>query len=361
MNRIIISGGGTGGHIYPALAIADTLRQRSPEIHILFIGAYGKMEMEKVPDAGYPIRGLWIDGLHRKHFFRNILFPVKLIVSVLHSFFYFILYRPQFVIGTGGFASGPMVFVASLLGIPSLIQEQNSFPGITNRLLGRIVKRIAVCYAGMERFFPKNKLIVTGNPTRKELRTNLIESQKAKSFFELVPDKKTLVILGGSLGALKINELIAQKLTYFNSQGWQVIWQCGKLYYSEYQSKGSPSNKIYPFINRMDQLYAAADLIISRAGASTIAELAQVGKPVLFIPSPNVAEDHQMKNARALESLNAARVLAEKDLKHHFDTVFESLSTDSDLMRILGQNIRNMARPNAVEEIVDEIETLASV
>lgn len=360
LNRIIISGGGTGGHIYPALAIADALQTRVPNARVRFVGGYGKMEMEKVPQAGYPIHGIWIDGFQRKRSLRNLLFPVKLGVSLWQAFFYLIRFRPQLVVGTGGFASGPLVFVASIFRVPSLIQEQNSFPGITNRLLGRIVNKIAVSYPGMESFFPADKIVVTGNPTRKEISNKNIKSEVAKSFFGGNPKQKTIVILGGSLGAKRINTLVAEKLLLFDNLGWQLIWQCGKLYYDQFQSLASSKSIIRPFIKEMDQLYAAADLIISRAGASTISELAQVGKPVLFIPSPNVAEDHQMKNAQALVAQDAAWVLAEKDLNSSFDDTFIALATDEALCATLGANIERLARPNAVEAIINEIETLTS-
>ena len=360
LNRAIISGGGTGGHIYPALAIADALQERAPNARIRFVGGYGKMEMEKVPQAGYTIHGIWIDGFQRKLSLRNLIFPVKLGISLLQAFFYIVRFRPQLVVGTGGFASGPLVFVASIFRIPSLIQEQNSFPGITNRLLGRIVNKIAVSYPGMESFFPADKIVLTGNPTRKGINNKNIESEAAKSFFDGNPKQKTVVILGGSLGAKRINTLVAEKLPLFDKLGWQLIWQCGKLYYDQFQSLASSKSIIRPFIKEMDQLYAAADLIISRAGASTISELAQVGKPVLFIPSPNVAEDHQMKNAMALVAKDAARVVAEKDLNSSFDDTFTNLATDEALCKVLGTNIQRLARPNSVEEILNEIETLTS-
>lgn len=360
MNRIIISGGGTGGHIYPALAIADELKERHPNLSIRFVGAYGKMEMEKVPQAGYPISGLWIEGLHRNRAYRNVFFPFKLGISLLQSFLYFIRFRPQVVVGTGGFASGPLVFVASLFRVPALIQEQNSFPGITNRLLGRFVNTIAVSYPKMERFFPEHKIMQTGNPTRKEFDEATIKAETARTFFGLKPTQKTVIILGGSLGAKRINELVAEKLPLFEKFGWQLIWQCGKLYYGQFQSMASPQSIIIPFVKEMNQLYAAADLIISRAGASTISELALIGKAVLFIPSPNVAEDHQMKNAKAVEAQDAAKVLAEKDLEEHFDSLFEELTADSVLRFRLGTNIKRLAEPNAVDTIVNEIESLVA-
>ena len=358
LTRIILSGGGTGGHIYPAIAIADALKKRHPQCAIRFVGAYGKMEMEKVPQAGYPISGIWIAGFQRKISLKNILFPLKLGVSLIQSLVYIIRYRPQLVIGTGGFASGPLLFVAGLFGISSLIQEQNSYPGITNRLLGRYAHKIAVAYPNMERFFPSQKIVFTGNPIRKGISETTISSNQAKQHFGVSPNKKTIVILGGSLGAKRINELVAEKQPLFQSLGWQLIWQCGKLYYDQFQSMASSQSMIVPFVKEMDYLYAAADLIISRAGASTISELAQVGKPVVFIPSPNVAEDHQMKNAQAVAQQQAAVVIAEKDLRKDFDSVFRALSQDDERQQLLGDNIKSLARPEALNEIIQTLESL---
>ena len=358
LNSIIISGGGTGGHIFPALAIANAMATKYPDLNIRFVGGYGKMEMEKVPQAGYDISGILIDGFQRSLSLRNLVFPFKLLVSLLQSLFYILLYRPQLAIGTGGFASGPLLFVASLVGIPALIQEQNSYPGITNRILSKYVNTIAVSYEGMEQYFPKNKIVLTGNPTRKGIGKNKIDSGRAKAFFGLSAHKKTIVILGGSLGAKRVNELVAQKLPLFHSLGWQLIWQCGKLYYDQFQSMASSQSMIIPFVKEMDQLYAAADMIISRAGASTISELTQVGKPVIFIPSPNVAANHQMKNAQTIAKQHAALVITESKLATDFDQLFESLANDPIRQQVLGRNIRQLARPQAVETIVEEIEKL---
>ncbi|MGC6422709.1 MAG: undecaprenyldiphospho-muramoylpentapeptide beta-N-acetylglucosaminyltransferase [Flavobacteriaceae bacterium] len=360
LNRIIISGGGTGGHIFPALSIADALKEKHKQLEIRFVGGYGKMEMEKVPQAGYSISGIWIDGFQRKWSKRNLIFPLKLLVSLIQSLLYVLWYRPQIVVGTGGFASGPLLFIASLLGVPSLIQEQNSYPGITNRLLGKYVTKIAVSYPHMERYFPFKKIVLTGNPTRKGIGNKKINQKSAKAYFGLATNKKTIVILGGSLGAKRINELVAEKLLWFQSLGWQLIWQCGKLYYDQFQSMASSQSMVFPFVKDMDQLYAAADIFISRAGASTIAELTQVGKPVIFIPSPNVAEDHQMKNAMALVQHNAAIVIAETKLETEFATQFEALANDPIRQQVLGRNMRHLSYPNAVKVLVNNIENLVS-
>ncbi|MEL0201528.1 MAG: undecaprenyldiphospho-muramoylpentapeptide beta-N-acetylglucosaminyltransferase [Flavobacteriaceae bacterium] len=357
-SKIIISGGGTGGHIYPALAIAQALQAREEDADILFVGALGRMEMEKIPQNGYPIKGLWIDGLQRSLSLRNLLFPIKLLVSLVQALVIIVRFKPQLVVGTGGFASGPLLFVASWLGIPALIQEQNSYPGITNKILGKRVKKIAVAYEGMERFFPSNKLVITGNPIRKNLTQHGIDPKKAKTFFGRNPNSNTLVVLGGSLGARKINQIVADHNSYFASHQIELIWQCGSLYYDTYKSYQNTNCTVVPFVAEMDQLYAAADLIISRSGAGTLSELCIAGKPCLLIPSPNVAENHQMHNAQALAQKGAAQVLAEKDLEKEFIHAFESLWKDDVLREKMGQEIQKLGRPDAAKTIVDELEKL---
>ena len=299
--KFILSGGGTGGHIYPAIAIADELRRRFPDAEFLFVGASDRMEMQKVPQAGYKIVGLWIAGLQRKLTLDNLLFPVKLSVSLLKAISIVKKFKPDVVIGTGGFASGPLLQAANLSGIPTVIQEQNSYPGITNKMLAKKANRICVAYDGLEKFFPKDKIVITGNPVRRDLVVASNQRSEAVSHYGLDPNKKTLLVLGGSLGARRINQLIAKELVSISALGLQVIWQCGKLYYNEYEKFASSNIQVVAFIERMDLVYAAADFIISRAGASSVSELCLIGKPVVFIPSPNVAEDHQNKNARVLE------------------------------------------------------------
>ena len=317
--KFILSGGGTGGHIFPALSIAHALKVRYPKSDILFVGAKGKMEMEKVPNAGFKITGLWISGIHRKQLFKNLLFPFKLITSLVRSIFIVLTFKPDIVIGTGGFASGPVLYVASLFGKPTLVQEQNSYPGITNKLLAKKANKICVAYDGLDSFFPKDKIIITGNPVRQDL-LDFDQNEDTHKVFKLNSDKKTLLVLGGSLGARRINQLIEAQLSYFQNNEIQVIWQCGKLYYEEYKHhQQAPGVQVFAFVKRMDLAYAAADIIVSRAGASSVSELCIVGKPVIFIPSPNVAEDHQTKNALAVSKKNAALLISEKDLDQNFE------------------------------------------
>ena len=354
--RFIISGGGTGGHIYPAVAIANELKSRFPEAEFLFVGAKDKMEMQKVPQAGYKIIGLWIAGLQRRLTFDNTLFPVKLISSLLKSRTIISKYKPDVVIGTGGFASGPLLQMAGLAGVPTVIQEQNSYPGITNKLLSKKANKICVAYENLERFFPKEKMILTGNPVRQDLIDIASKREKALQHFNLDPAKKTLLVLGGSLGARKINELIAKEILLFSAHNTQVIWQCGKLYYDQYKRFEENENiQVHAFIDRMDLVYAAADVVISRAGASSVSELCIVGKPVIFIPSPNVAEDHQTKNAQAVVDKNGAFLIKESELDSQFSLVFESVLNDEAKQKMLSENIKKLAMPEATRQIVDEI------
>lgn len=356
--RFILSGGGTGGHIYPAIAIADELKNRHPKAEFLFVGAKDRMEMEKVPQAGYKIEGLWISGLQRKLTLKNLMFPFKLISSLFKAGKIVSKFKPHAVIGTGGFASGPLLKVASGRGIPCVLQEQNSYAGITNKLLKNKVAKICVAYDGMEAFFPLAKIVKTGNPVRRDLVAVENTNTEARAFFGLDADKTTLLVLGGSLGARRINQLIEQKLSFFNDKGIQVIWQCGKLYFGEYKKYSSNTIKVFDFLNRMDYAYSAGDIIISRAGASSVSELCIVGKPVLFIPSPNVAEDHQTKNASALVQKDAALMVSEKDLDSEFDTVFTDVLQSEAKQERLASNIKKLAMPNATKDIVDEIEKL---
>ncbi len=368
MKKFILSGGGTGGHIYPAIAIANELKNRFPDAKIVFVGAADKMEMQKVPQAGYDIIGLWIAGLQRKLTLQNALFPFKLLSSLFKSYRILKKHKPDMVIGTGGFASGPLLQMANMLGIPTLIQEQNSYPGITNKLLGKKATKICVAYENLERFFPKEKIKLIGNPVRQDLLD--IDSKRAEGIahFNLDKTKKTLLILGGSLGARRINELVAKELDFFRTQNIQIIWQCGKLYYNGYSrlvESQKPKAKsqedflklvsVHAFIERMDLAYAAADFVISRAGASSVSELAIVGKPVIFIPSPNVAEDHQTKNAQAIVAKKGAILLKESELEEKFEAIFQDLIQNENLQQELSQNIKALALPNATKDIVDII------
>lgn len=356
--KFIISGGGTGGHIYPAIAIANELKTRYADAEFLFVGAEDRMEMEKVPQAGYAIKGLWISGLQRSLSLQNLAFPLKLISSLLKSGKILKDFRPDVAIGTGGYASAPLLKVASQRGIPCLIQEQNSHAGITNKWLADKAGKICVAYEGMEKFFPKEKLQLTGNPVRQDLLDISNKREEAKEYFGLEDNKKTLLVLGGSLGAKRINELTENALPLLSKLNLQLIWQCGKYYEQEYKTKESSSVKVHAFLNRMDLAYAATDFIISRAGALSVSELCLVGKPVIFIPSPNVAEDHQTKNALALSKKDAAIVIAEKDLDSDFEREFSQLVSSEEKQAMLQRNIKEMGKPNATKDIVDEIEKL---
>ena len=353
--RFIISGGGTGGHIYPAVAIANELKSRFPEAEFLFVGAKDKMEMQKVPQAGYAIKGLWISGIQRKLTLDNAMFPFKLLSSMWNSFRIIKSFKPDVVIGTGGFASGAVLKVASMLGIPTVIQEQNSYPGITNKLLAKKANKICVAYENLERFFPKDKMILTGNPVRQDL-INEASKSEAIAYFKLDANKKTLLVLGGSLGARRINQLIEKELDFLLSQNIQIIWQCGKLYLNDYSKYNEKENvQVVAFIDRMDLVYAAADVVISRSGASSVSELCIVGKPTIFIPSPNVAEDHQTKNAKAISDKKGAILIRESELETQFETVFSDLISNESKQAELSQNIKKLALPNATKQIADEI------
>lgn len=360
MKKFIISGGGTGGHIYPAIAIADELQRRFPEAQFLFVGAKNRMEMQKIPEAGYPIEGLWISGIQRKLTWDNLLFPFKLLSSLCKAYRIVRKFQPDVVIGTGGYASAPTLKVAQWLKIPYVIQEQNSLAGVTNKWVAQKASKICVAYDQMERFFPKEKIIKTGNPVRKDLLHIHDKKQQGVSHFSLKENTTTLLVLGGSLGAKAINELIENQLDFFQQKGIQVIWQCGKLYYQTYQKYQNTQVKVFPFIKEMDYAYAIADIIISRAGASSVSELCIVGKPVIFIPSPNVAEDHQTKNAQAIAQKNAAILIKEKDLLSDFRNVFCELINCQEKQKKLSEEISQLALPNATQHIVDEIVTLTT-
>lgn len=357
--RVIISGGGTGGHIFPAISIANEIKLRYPEAEILFVGAQDRMEMQKVPEAGYPIEGLWISGLQRRLTVKNLLFPVKLVKSLWKARDIIRKFRPDVVIGTGGFASGPLLQMANRDKIPTLIQEQNSYPGITNKLLAKEANIICTAYPDMNRFFPAEKIILTGNPVRQDLLNVEKKREEAVKFFGIDPDKKTVLVLGGSLGARKINELIEENLKEFRKKDLQVLWQTGSLYYEEYKHHGKLDFvQTFDFLKRMDLAYAAADVIISRAGAGTVSELCVVGKPVVFIPSPNVAEDHQTKNAMSVAEKDAAVVLSESHLEQGFRSLFFPLVQSDEKLESLGRNIKKLEKPFATANIVNEVEKL---
>lgn len=356
--RFILSGGGTGGHIYPAIAIADGLKKAYPEASFLFVGALGKMEMQKVPAAGYQIKGLWITGLSRTWSLSLLLFPFKLWFSLVHSLFILLSFKPSAVIGTGGYASAPLLKMAQILGYPTLIQEQNSYAGITNKWLAKKAKAICVAYPNMERYFPKESICITGNPIRANIAAQLPLKETALSFFGLKTKQPVLLVLGGSSGAKKINEYIGSALAYFEQKGIQILWQCGHLYYESYKKHQSNAVKVNKFINQMPMAYAAADVVVSRAGAGAISELMLVGKPTMFVPSPNVAEDHQTKNAKAMAALGAGILVREKDLPQQFKLAFESLLQQDTSITAL--TMKAAAKPNATAAIVGVVAQMIS-
>ena len=356
--KVIISGGGTGGHLFPAIAIAEELLIKYPKTDILFVGALNKIEMIKVPEAGYRIIGLWIDGFKRSSFFKNIFLPIKLIHSLFRSVKILLSFRPDIVIGTGGYASGPILYIASLLRFPTLIQEQNSYPGITNRILSKRVNKIAVAYEGMDQFFPREKIVITGNPIRKFIFGNNNSKEQNKQNFNFDSNKKVLLILGGSNGSKRINELIFSNLKFFKRKKIQLLWQCGSLYFEKYSHLQSSNVLIFSFINDIYKLYSASDYIISRSGAITLSELSCVGKPLILIPSPNVAEDHQKINSLALSKRKAAIVIEEKFLEQKFKIVFDKLFESKELQKILSKNLKKMAKPNASKNIVQLIKEI---
>ena len=357
--KFIISGGGTGGHIYPAISISNELKLRYPNSKILFVGASDRMEMQIVPKYGFKIIGLWISGFSRNFSVKNLIIPIKLLFSLIHSILIIKKNNPDVVIGTGGFASGPLLYIATLFKIPTLIQEQNSYPGITNKLLSKRVNKICVAYNGLDRFFNKNKMIETGNPVRSDLRNLHSGNTGDKSIFGLQENKKTLLILGGSNGSREINKVVFNNLNLFESLNVQVLWQCGKIYFEQYRYLNNKENiHVHAYIDEMNLAYAHADIIISRAGASSISELCIVGKPVIFIPSPNVAENHQYKNAKNLVIKNAAVLIEEKNLETDFVKSFTDLINNTEYQLELSNSIIKNAKPNATAEIVNEIENL---
>jgi len=361
--KIILSGGGTGGHVFPAIAIADAIKERQPQAELLFVGAKGKLEMEKVPKAGYPIEGLWISGFQRKLTVRNLFFPLKLASSLWRANRIVSRFKPDVAVGVGGYASGPLLQMASSHGIPCLIQEQNSYPGITNRLLGKRADRICVAYEGMERFFKREKLLLTGNPVRKALQGNTASREEGAAHFGFDAKRPIVFVFGGSLGARSINEAIAANAGALRQRSdLQLLWQVGQLYeatFGQGETARLPNVQASAFIDRMDLAYAMADVIIARSGALTISELQFAGKPAIFIPSPNVAEDHQAKNAQALADKGAAVLLPDDEAR---DKVMEqalALLADKARREKLSENIRKGALPDAAGRIAKEVLRLA--
>lgn len=350
--------------MFPAIAIAEALKKKNKFIEILFVGAKGKLEMEKVPRAGYPIKGLWISGFQRRLTLRNLIFPVKLASSMVRAWQIVRKFKPDAVVGVGGYASGPVLEVASRMGIPALIQEQNSYAGITNRLLARKVKKVCVAYEGMERFFPGERIVLTGNPVRQDLVQLGDLRSEGRRHFGLDPDKKTLLVFGGSLGARTLNEMMAANDSLIKSHAdKQVLWQVGKLYEAQFSDTATArlnQVRVVPFIDRMDLAYAAADVVMCRAGALTISELCLAGKAAVLIPSPNVAEDHQRMNAMALVSREAARLVLDEEAKEMGVQEAFSLMDDENQRNSLGEEISKMAKPHAADQIAEEILKLAT-
>ena len=360
--RLIISGGGTGGHIFPAVAIANEFRARYPNADILFVGAEGKMEMTRVPEAGYKIIGLWISGLQRKLTFSNLLFPIKVIVSYFRARKIVNEFKPQIVVGTGGYASAPIMIAATRKGIPTVIQEQNSFAGLANKQVAAKASKICVAYEGMDKYFPSNKIVITGNPVRKDLLNIESKREQALTHFGFSSQFKTLLIIGGSLGARTINESVINGIEKVLEAQIQVIWQTGKGYYEAYKARLSTFDlrkiRVQDFVREMDLAYAAADVIISRSGALSVSEICVAKKPVILVPSPNVAEDHQTKNAMALAEQDAAIVVADKDANETLVDTALKLIFDASHSARLEQNIARLAKPDATNDIVNEIEKL---
>jgi len=361
--KIIISGGGTGGHIYPAIAIAEALKRRDPLIDILFVGARGRMEMEKVPQAGYPIEGLWISGLQRKLTLSNLMFPIKVVHSLLRCRSIVKSFKPDAVVGVGGYASGPLVKVASQMGIPAVLQEQNSYPGITNKLLANKASKICVAYPGMEKFFPAEKIVLTGNPMRSQF-DKVFTREEAANLYGLDPARKTIFAVGGSLGARTINETIQQAYDLLKDRDdIQVLWQIGSFYAA--QCLETPVAKLGNvhaslFIDRMDLAYAMADVVIARAGAMTISELCLTGKAAILVPSPYVAEDHQTHNAMSLVRLGAAILIPDREAPSRaFPEALRLLEREDELKKLESQ-ARKLGKPHAADEIADIIFSLAS-
>lgn len=360
--RLIISGGGTGGHVFPALAIANAFKERHPDAEILFVGAEGRMEMVRVPEAGYKIIGLWISGLQRRATLSNLSFPIKLISSfikagkIIHDF------KPDAVIGTGGYASGPIMLAATKNRIPSLIQEQNSYAGLTNKRLGKKVQRICVAYPGMDKYFPGEKLILCGNPVRKDIINLGAKREKALMQYAFDVNERTLLILGGSLGARTINESVVNNIDRLIDAKVQVIWQTGKGYYDSMKEQVAHKDlrkiRIHDFLKQMDMAYAASDVVISRAGALVISELSLAKRPAVLVPSPNVAEDHQTRNAMVLVNEQAALMIKDEDANVSLIDVALKLLYDEAQCQKLATNISKMGKPDATEQIVNEIEKL---
>ena len=357
--RVIISGGGTGGHIFPAVSIANAIKAQHPDAKILFVGALGRMEMQRVPAAGYEIKGLPIQGFNRKHLLKNVSVLIRLYKSLRMARKIIKQFRPMVAVGVGGYASGATLYECAKMGIPCLIQEQNSYAGVTNKLLAKRVQKICVAYDGMERFFPADKIIMTGNPVRENVLQTSLSQQDARTSFGLQPDKKTILLVGGSLGARTINESVMSHLDMIKDSGVQFIWQTGKYYHADImkrlEGKDLPMLKVTDFISDMGAAYKAADVVISRAGASSISEFQLIGKPVILVPSPNVAEDHQTKNALALVNKQAALLVRDAEAREKLLPLALQTVKDDAKLTSLSENIKKLGKGNAAGVIAQEV------
>ena len=351
--RVLISGGGTGGHIFPAIAIANEIKAKYPESEIEFVGAKGKMEMEKVPAAGYKIHGLWISGLQRRLTPKNLSLPFKVLSSLWNSRKIIKKFRPDFTVGVGGYASGPLNYMASKMGVPVYLQEQNSFPGITNKLMKDAAKKICVAYEGMDRFFPKEKIVITGNPIRQDILASDAPKDEAMRYFSLKQGKKTVLIVGGSLGARTVNEAIQANLPAIEAAGIQLLWQTGKNFSGDFGTFEWGTRTA--FIKRMDLAYKAADVVISRAGAMSVSELSALGKATIFVPSPFVSEDHQTKNAMSLVNKNAALLCKDAEATQKLGDMVINLLQNDEQIATLQSEITKLGLPQAAQSIVSEI------
>ncbi|MDX1638051.1 MAG: undecaprenyldiphospho-muramoylpentapeptide beta-N-acetylglucosaminyltransferase [Balneolaceae bacterium] len=356
--RVLIAAGGTGGHVYPAIAIADALQEECPDTEILFAGTKDHMEWHAVPDAGYDIRSIWISGFHRRLTLKNLLFPAKLSVSLVQSYSLVGTFNPDIVVSCGGYVAGPVGWVAARRGVPLVVQEQNSYPGVTNRILGRSAEMIFTAFEDANRYFPTGKTVVTGNPTRKALTT--VDNEEAYRAFEFTPHQQTLLVLGGSGGARSINEAMIANIQHLHDElQLQVIWQCGPSYYDKYRNEAEqmelPNLRLQSYIRNMDQAYAAADLVVSRAGALSCSELALTGTPSILVPSPNVAGDHQTRNARSMADTGAAILVKDSNLKHSIVETVEQVLGNPDQLETMRRAARALAKPDAANMIATEI------
>ena len=358
-NKFIISGGGTGGHIFPAISIANALKKHLPDAEILFVGALGRMEMERVPAAGYPIKGLPVSGFDRKNMLRNVKVLINLFRSIVKAHGIIRRFKPDVAIGVGGYASAPTLRAASAFGVPTVLQEQNSYAGVTNKLLAKKAKRICVAYEGMDRFFPKDKIVLTGNPVRQDLFSVGPKTKEAYQFFNLDSKKKTILVVGGSLGARTVNQSIIAGLEKLAKTDVQLIWQTGKFYIEDARKAAepfaSPNLIVTDFVSRMDYAYSIADLVVSRAGASSISDLCLLAKPVILIPSPNVAEDHQTQNALALVRKDAAIMIKDIDAKEQLVIKALELIENEEELKKLSENIFKLAQKDSADRIAEEI------